>query len=145
MSDVTFHSLCRARAQARMIEDGLDEDGLAAMLAERFGAPWTGDDLRAMAREGYPSTLIDMMAEARGANAVTVIINAVQSLLPGPHINCPTCSCGITYAQRRQLAITFVEEGTEHLVADIQRMRAEAGRGPQSETCCPHGLSQETA
>ena len=141
----TFHQLCRAGFVSRMSRTHTNEDDLAAMMAEQYGTTWTGDDIRRMHDEGYPSTVLDMVAGTDGRNALDLIAQTLQMAIPGPHITCPTCSCGITYAQRLELAMTFVEDGVEHLMGDIQRMRAEAGRGPQSETCCDNGLRQETA
>jgi hypothetical protein len=139
MSRITFHQLCRAGFESRMARTGQDEDDLAQMVRDHFDADITGDEIRAMHHDGYSSHFLDMIAATAGCSTLDLIAQSLQTFLPGPHVGCPTCVCGIPREERETLAARFLYNGDPDGFEALAEIRA--ARGDRQAIDCDCGPS----
>lgn len=143
MTGITFHQLCRAGFVSRQTRTGESDADLAAAINAMYGTTYTGDDITAMHTEGYPSTVMDMVAGTIGRDTLELITQAMQMVIAGPHLACPTCSCGITEGDREAIAAAYLRNHTEGRAALVAVRESQGFQQPKD--CADCGLASQTA
>lgn len=142
---MTFHRLIVAGLDMHEARTGTDDDAHAAELTEA-GYPFTGDDIRRFRVEGFPTHYIDAASGARlGMTGIEGVAFALQTLVPPPHLSCPSCTCGVPLAERRAIAEVFLEDGDVAAGGALHAYRAATGQlaRKQRQGRCSDGVDTQ--
>lgn len=125
---LTFHRLIVHGLNTHQARRGIDDDQHAAEV-NATGYPCTGDDIRRFRADGFPTRYIDHSAGIRlGMTGIQAVSFALQTLVPPPHISCPSCTCGVPREARRELAATYLTEGESAAENYLREHRQKARR-----------------
>ncbi len=98
-----------AGQRSRMARTGCDEDDLAPAAGKRpLRRQCHGRRDPRHAPRWLLLHFLDMVAETAGHPTLDLIAQSLQMFLPGPHVGCPSCSCGLTDVERAEVRTRFL-------------------------------------